>query len=349
LVESSLSPLERQRLASLLAAVATLLLLFFALAVALPLLPPKLGDPFWQLSFTAALCSNSFLALLAVLLLNLAAALVPEAEWLLGRRQLVGGLCRWVAFAFLLLIPLQGLAAWRALDWAGAAESRDARQELARIAQFRQAVVSADSVAALQVNLAAIQAPPLGSVDQSQSLAAIKSGLLAQLQAVEQRAKATSGGQVADGSGSVPGKALDPAKLLALGKDCLRVVLLSLGFASAFAAAAQRKGSALSVRAEWSQAMEVRLEEGRSRRLEKLAWQEEERLRRQELEELQKFQERQHNLVAARQEPPAAARQPAGAGRGQDRSGRGGVDASYFEALAGYSEALAGEDKLPPG
>ena len=171
-----------------------------------------------------------------------------------------------MAFAFLLLIALQGLAAWRALDWAGAAESRGARQELARIAQFSQAVVSADSVAALQVNLAAIQAPPLGSVDQSQSLAAIKSGLLAQLQAVEQRAKATSGGQVGDGSESVPGKALDPAKLLALGKDCLRVVLLSLGFALAFAAAAQRKGSALSVLAEWRQAMEVRLEVGRSRR-----------------------------------------------------------------------------------
>ena len=249
-MEFSLSPLERQRLASLLAAVATLLLLFFALAVALPLLPPMLGDPVWQLSFTAALCSNSFLALLAVLLLNLAAALVPEAEWLHGRRQLVGGLCRWVAFAFLLLIPLQGLAAWRALDWAGAAESRDARQELARIAQFRQAVVSADSVAALQVKLAAIQAPPLGSVDQSQSLAAIKSGLIAQLQTVEQRARATRGGQLAVGSGSLPGKALEPAKLIALGKDCLRVVLLSLGFALAFAAAAQRKGSALSLLAE---------------------------------------------------------------------------------------------------
>ena len=112
--------------------------------------------------------------------------------------------------------------------------------------------VSADSVAALQVNLAAIQAPPLGAVDQSQSLAAIKSGLLAQLQAVEQRARATSGGQLAVGSGSLPGKALDPAKLLALGKDCLRVVLLSLGFALAFAAAAQRKGTTLSVLAEWS-------------------------------------------------------------------------------------------------
>ena len=252
----SLSSLERQRLASLLAAVTTLLLLFFALAVALPLFPPKLADPFWQLSFTAALCTNGFLALLAVLLLNLAAALLPEADWLVGRRQLVAGLCGWVALAYLLLIPLQGLAAWRALDWAAAAQSSGARQELARIAQFRQAVVSADSVAALQANLAAIQAPPLGSVDQSQSLAAIQSGLLAQLQAVEQRARASSGGQAVVGSGFSPAKALDPGKLLALGKDCLRVVLLSLGFALAFAAAAQRKRSALSLLSEWRLAVE---------------------------------------------------------------------------------------------
>ena len=125
---------------------ATLLLLSFALAVALPLIPLKLADPFWQLTFTAALCSNGFLPLLAVL----------------------------------------------------------------------------------------------------------KTSLLAQLQAVEQRARATRGGQLAVGSGSLPGKALDPAKLLALGKDCLRVVLLSLGLALAFAAAAQRKGTPVSLLAEWS-------------------------------------------------------------------------------------------------
>jgi hypothetical protein len=37
---------ERQTLASLLAAVANVLLLMFVLAVALPLLPLKLADPF---------------------------------------------------------------------------------------------------------------------------------------------------------------------------------------------------------------------------------------------------------------------------------------------------------------
>jgi hypothetical protein len=318
-VEFSLSPLERQRLAALLAAAATLLLLVFVLAVALPLLPPRLLDPLWQLAFTAALTGNGFLALLAVLLINLAAALEPEAEWLLGRRQLVGSLCRWVALAFLLLIPLQGLAAWRALDWAGVAASRGASQGLQRIAQFRQAVVSANSVAALQANLAAIQAPPLGPRDQSQGLAVIKAGLLGQLQVVEQQA--------------LPGKSLDPARLIALGKDTLKAVLLSLGLALGFAAAAQRKGSELSLRAEWRQAAEGLLEAGLSRRAEKLARREEEWLQRQEFEELQELEESlnhpepQDDLVAA---------------RGKDRPRRGAVDASYFETLAGGDDA-------PPG
>ena len=183
------APPGHQRLASLLAATASLLLLVFVLAVALPLLPPQLLDPFWQLAFTGTLCSNGYLALLAVLLLNLAAALDGEAQWLQGRRQLVAGLCRWVVFAFLLLIPLQGLATWRALDWSSAVQAREARQELQRITVFRQAVSRAESVAALQANLAAIQAPPLGPDDQRQSLAALKRSMLAQLQVAEQRAE----------------------------------------------------------------------------------------------------------------------------------------------------------------
>ena len=278
-MEFSLSPLERQRVASLLAAAATLLLVVFVLAVALPLLPPRLLDPFWQLSFTAALCTNGFLALLAVLLINLAALLLPEAEWLLGRRQLVGSLCRWVTLAFLLLIPLQGLAAWRALDWAAAAESRGASQELQRIAQFRQAVTRASSVTALQANLAAIQAPPLGPQDQRQSLAALQKSMLSQLQLAEQRAR-TVAGQAPGGPSALPGKATDPARLMALGKESLKVLLLSLALALAFAAAAQRRGSELSLWAEWRQAAEGLLEAGLSRRAEKLARREKDRPRR---------------------------------------------------------------------
>ena len=64
-MEGSLYEGERQRLAGLAAATANGLLVMFVLAVALPLIPPKLADPFWLLAFTGAFCSNGFLALLA--------------------------------------------------------------------------------------------------------------------------------------------------------------------------------------------------------------------------------------------------------------------------------------------
>ncbi|MFM7269812.1 MAG: hypothetical protein ACKOZT_14735 [Cyanobium sp.] len=72
--------------------------------------------------------------------------------------------------AFLLLIPLQGWAAWQSLERVSRAEVSCAYQSLERIAMFRKAVTSASSVAALQANLAAIQAPPLSTEDQAQGL-----------------------------------------------------------------------------------------------------------------------------------------------------------------------------------
>ena len=97
----------------------------------------------------------------------------------------MGSLCRCVALAYPLLIPLQDLVTWRT--------------------------------------------PLREQEDQRQSLALVKTSLLSQLQAAVQRARVSIGGQEAGGSGSVAAKALDPAKLLALGKGCLRVVLLSAG------------------------------------------------------------------------------------------------------------------------
>ena len=122
-MEGSLSKGERQRLAALAAATANGL---FVLSVALPLIPPKLADPFWLLAFTGAFCTNGFLALLAVLLLHMAAALEPQSVWHQSRR--------------LLLLPLQGLAAWRGLEVTQSLAYRAGRVQQARLAQSRQAV-----------------------------------------------------------------------------------------------------------------------------------------------------------------------------------------------------------------
>ena len=139
-MQGSLSNGKRQRLAALAAATANALLVMFVLAVALPLLPPKLADPFWLLACTGAFCTNGFLALLAVLLLQMAADLERGSRRYQARRLLVRRTSRLVMVGFLLLLPLQGLAAWRGMEAAQSLSYRAGRVQQARLAQFRQAV-----------------------------------------------------------------------------------------------------------------------------------------------------------------------------------------------------------------
>jgi len=103
-------------LAGLAAATANGLLVMFVLAVALPLLPAKLAGPFWLLASTGVFNTNGFLALLSVLLLPMAAAIKPQSVWHQSRRLLVRRCTRAVIVGFLLLLPLQGLVAWRGLE-----------------------------------------------------------------------------------------------------------------------------------------------------------------------------------------------------------------------------------------
>ncbi len=115
--KASLSEGEGQRLTGLASATANGLLVMFVLAVALPLLPTKLAGPFWLLASTGVFNTNGFLALLSVLLLlPMAAAIKPQSVWHQSRRLLVRRCTRAVIVGFLLLLPLQGLAAWRGLE-----------------------------------------------------------------------------------------------------------------------------------------------------------------------------------------------------------------------------------------
>ena len=159
MVEGSLSEGERQLLARLAAATAHGVLALFVLAVALSLLPAKLAGPFWLLASTGVFYTNGFLALLSVLLLlPMAAALKPQSVWHQSRR--------------LLLLPLQGLAAWRGLEVAQSLAYRAGRVQQARLAQFRQAVERSATIAELQNQLTAIQAPPFSAADQRLGLPA---------------------------------------------------------------------------------------------------------------------------------------------------------------------------------
>ncbi len=161
------------------------LLVMFVLAVALPLLPTKLAGPFWLLASTGVFYNNGFLALLSALLLPMAAALKPQSVWHQSRRLLVRRCSRAVIVGFLLLLPLQGLAAWRGMEVAQSLAYRAGRVQQARLVQFLQAVERSATIAELQSQLAVIQVPPLSAADQRLGLPALKADLLSQIKAQE--------------------------------------------------------------------------------------------------------------------------------------------------------------------
>ena len=159
------------------------------------------------------------------LLLHMAAALEPQSVWHQARRLLVRRCSRAVMLGFLLLIPLQGLAAWRGLEAAQSLAYRAGRVQQARLAQFRQAVERSATIAELQNQLAAIQAPPLSAADQRQGLPALKADLLAQIKSQQSSLQKQGGPRV-------------PVEVMI--KDGLRVVLLAPLLALAFSVNARR-------------------------------------------------------------------------------------------------------------
>ena len=161
------------------------LLVMFVLAVALPLLPTKLAGPLWLLASTGVFYTNGFLALLSVLLLPMAAALEYQSVWHQSCQLLVRRCSRAVMVAFLLLLPFQGMAAWRGLDAAQSLAYLAGRVQQVRLAQFRLAVERSGTIAELQNQLAAIQAPPLSAADQRLGLPALNADLLSQIKAQE--------------------------------------------------------------------------------------------------------------------------------------------------------------------
>jgi hypothetical protein len=126
---------------------------------------------------------------------------------------------------FLLLLPLQGFAAWRGLDAAQSLAYRAGRVQQARLAQFRQAVERSATIAELQSQFASIQAPPLSAADQRQGLPALKADLLSQIKSQETSLLKQAGPQV-------------PTELLL--KDSLRGLLLAPLLAMGFAVSARR-------------------------------------------------------------------------------------------------------------
>ncbi len=214
---------------------AALLLVFLAF-VLVDSLPLQLLNPAWQLRFTNRMVNTSVLPLLGFLLLHLAVYIEPANGFLRSRLAIARRMAIVVAFAFLLLVPLQGVATWRVLAQAKGSQTTQRNVLDERVTRMRQAIEAATSQEDLQARFSRLPgpSPQLPAAALTIPLGDLKRSLLNELQKTETRA-----------SGRITGPA--PTDVWAIGQGMARVMIASVAFAVAFAAGAQRKGVSLTL------------------------------------------------------------------------------------------------------
>jgi hypothetical protein len=227
-------PSDSRQMAFQVGLLAVCLLILYGLVVLAAILPPRLLDPTWQLRFTNALINNSFLALLGLALVHLAAYLDRANPHLLRRRDNLAALALAAVLGFLLLIPLQGYAVWRGITNAKSQQSSQLRMVTGRISAVRTAINSATSSQDLQRRLRGLRVPPLAAAELEQPLPVLRESMLESLEQAEIRA----GNQFSG---------IQPTWLWAILQGSIRAVLSSMVLVVGFAAFGKRRG--------WSQTL----------------------------------------------------------------------------------------------
>lgn len=211
-------------LGRLLAGLAIALVVVFLAAVLTAVLPPRLLDPPWQLQFTAVLINNAVLALVAAVLMTLAVWFNPgntrlRARNLLFRRGAVAA-----ALGFLLLAPLQGMAAWRLYRNVTLTQEQQTSQSSRQLAELRQAISSATTHQELQARVRKVvgTTPPLSQSELRTPLSVLQKQLLARVEQASDQLLQHLEVQAAR----------KPDRLV---KETIRIAVSSLAYAFAFA------------------------------------------------------------------------------------------------------------------
>lgn len=241
---------ERESLARLLECSAWCLFLVFITAMLAGLIPPRLLDPAWQLRFAGLAVNNGSIPLVGFLLMALASAIAPADGALRSRRDRVRQWGLAAALGFLLLMPLQAFAAWRAYGNATFAQGRQLQAAERKFVELRQAILAAGSPEDLQARFQRLQGPPLNPADLGQPLPQLRRQLLASLEAAQTRVRDQLGGPPAE-------------RVWLLIQDSVRVVLTALGYGVAFAAGSYLPGRPEPLLDSWSRLLQDR----RNRRL----------------------------------------------------------------------------------
>lgn len=228
---TSLGPETPQELfARILAAASSCFLAVFLAAALAAMMPIRITDPTWQLGVISSLVNNGGFALISLVLLHFASHLEPAN----GRWQARCITFRQLAIAatlgFLLVVPLQAFATWKAKAAFEAATTVQQSQVAQRFKVLGEAIRTAPTLGDLQGRLRQLNGPTLQAADLGQPLPQLRQQLLVALQQAESRVRA----QVPE---------IDPERMWGFMKESVRVMLSALAFAFAFGAAARRPGA----------------------------------------------------------------------------------------------------------
>lgn len=242
-MSAALSPdrSDHKSMGSQLGMVGVCLLLLFIGSTLVAILPPQILNSGWQLQFASTLINSSGLGLIGMALVSLAAYVDPSSGRLRQQRDAFAGWACAAAIGFLLLIPLQGYAAWQ--NWGNANQMRNRQLTTTerKVKDLRQAITSATTTEQLQRNLLALQGRPLPAAALATPLPRLRQQLLDNLQRSE--------GLVKQRYERIP-----PQNIWALAQNTLRNIFSALVLSVAFAGLAQRPGVDVSL---WHEAKAI--------------------------------------------------------------------------------------------
>ncbi|MFN7899462.1 MAG: HpsJ family protein [Synechococcaceae cyanobacterium] len=215
-----------------------LFVIFLTLVLA-AILPIKLIEPTWQLRLVGSLVNNAFIALIGLVLINLA----PEfstSERLNRRRLRIANLAVIASIGYLLIVPLQGLAVWQGLSTFNQVQTRQLQGAKEKIELIRKALKESTSTADLQTRLQAIPGPSLPPLDTNRPLAEVRPQLLSILDSAQSQVRQRSVGLSGD-------------RLQRLTQESVRIGVSALVFACAFASGSVWPGSSRNLFDSWIQ------------------------------------------------------------------------------------------------
>jgi hypothetical protein len=210
---------------SVLRSAATALFGVFVVSVVLRVLPPRLLDPLWQVSFGTALLDMGGYALIGVAVLTIADLLEPGDPRLQRQLWQVTRLCRFAALGYLLLLPM--LLSALARDY----------QHVEQLAQRRQLEVSQQELRLRQAITSAQTRPELLGVVQRINAPALGSFLVSDAPLERQRLQAQVLLRDTAASAHRQAGAVSPSNLSSLLWNNLRLLLLALVFSFGFSSA----------------------------------------------------------------------------------------------------------------